>query len=203
MRAELHGHPQPAGTRDDLQAERDGPGRHRRQCRHHFAKWLGGHRHGVRLAPFRHQPLRLRRQRGGDAHRRLHRIPDRRSPHQGDRDIHRNRARAGALRRRARPRRRCRQARRRAQGRPHRAHAARHYQSHRRARRRIARVLRTAARAPRHRGQRSRRDDRGARRLPGQSLAARPRHFRHHRLRRTGRNDSRRWRPRRTSICRR
>ncbi len=39
---------------------------------------------------------------------------------------------------------------------------------------------------------RSRRDDRSARRLPGQALAARARHFRDHRLRRTGGNDPRR-----------
>ena len=73
----------------------------------------------------------------------------------------------------------------------HRAHAARHHQPHRRTGRRVPRVLRGAARAPRHRGQRPRRDDRGAGGLPGHALAARPRHFGHHRLRRAGRDDPR------------
>ena len=61
----------------------------------------------------------------------------------------------------------------RAQGRTHRAHAARDHQPHRRAGRRIAGVLRAAARPSRHRGQRPRRDDRGAGGLPGRALAAR------------------------------
>ena len=55
----------------------------------------------------------------------------------------------------------------------------------------FARVLRDAARPSRHRGQRPRRDDRGAGGLPGRALAARARHLRHHRLRRPGRDDPR------------
>ena len=179
------------------------PDGHRRQCRAHLAERLGVI---AMLSDLRRFGISLSVSAGNEAVTRTvdyieYLIDD--PAHQGDRDIHRDRARARALRRRARPRRRRRQARRRAQGRPHRAHAARHHQPHRRARRLIARVLRTAARAPRHRGQRSRRDDRGARRLPGQALAARPRHFRHHRLRRPGRNDPRQRAPPPASICRR
>ena len=86
---------------------------------------------------------------------------------QGDRHLHRDRARARALRRGARPRGRRRQAGGRAQGRTHRAHAARHHQPHRRIGRRNTRVLRSAAHAPRDRGDRPRRDDRSAGGLPG------------------------------------
>ncbi len=159
----------------------------RRQCRHHLAERIGLHRAVVRPAPVRHQPVGLGRQRGGDQNRRLSRLSDRRSQHQGDRDLHRDGARTGALCCRARPRRRCRQARRRDQGRAHRAHAARDHQSYRRPRRLVAGFFRAAARASRNRSQRSRRDDRGSRGLPGQALAARPRDFGHYRLGRTGR----------------
>ena len=126
---------------------------------------------------------------------------------QGDRDLHRDRARARALRRRARPRRRrpasrwscSRSAAPSARNAPSPATPAGSPA-------RIARVLRSAARASRHRGQRSRRDDRGARGLPGRALAARPRHFGHHRLRRARRDDPRqrhRGRPRPAAAHRR
>ena len=105
--------------------------------------------------------------------------------------LHRDRARARALRRCPRPRGRRRQAGGRAQGRTHGAHATRDHQPHRRARRGIARVLGNAARASRDRGQRPRRDDRGAGGLPGRALAARPGNFGHHRLRRPRRDDPR------------
>ena len=164
------------------------------------------HRHPVRSAPLRHQPVGLGGQRGRHQDGRLYRVSDRRPRDQGDRDLHRDRARARALRCRPRSRGRGRQAGGRAQGRTHGAHATRDHQPHRRARRRIARVLRNAARPSRHRGHRPRRDDRGAGGLPGRALAARAGNLRHHRLRRPGRDDPRqcdRRRPRPASALRR
>ena len=48
-----------------------------RQCRLHLAERLGLHRHAVRSAPLRHQPLGFVGQRGRDQNRRLSRISDR------------------------------------------------------------------------------------------------------------------------------
>ena len=182
VRSELHGHSQSAGAGHHLQAEHHGSDGHRRQRRNSLAERLGVHRTAVRPAPLRRQPVGLRRQRGGDQDRRLPRLSDRRSEHQSDRDIHRNGARTRTLCRSARSRRRRRQAGRRHQGRTQRTHATRYYQPHRRPCRLVARLFRTAARPSRDRGQRSRRNDRGPGGLPGQTLAARPRHFGHHRF---------------------
>ncbi len=191
MRAELHGHPQSDRALDHLQADRDGSERPCRQYRNRVAERLGLHRAPVRSAPLWHQPLGLGRQRGRHPNGRLSRISHRRSRHQGDRDVHRDGARARALRRRARPRRRRRKAGGRAQGGTHGAHAARDHEPYRRARRGIAGVLGSVEGASRDRGERPRRDERGAGGVPRRALAARQGNFGGDRLRRPRRDDPR------------
>ena len=149
-----------------------------RQCRPDLAERLDLQRHARRSPPFRLQPGGVVRQRGGDRDGGVSGIPDRRSQDAGHRDIHRDDPRAGALSspRSIAPR---------TAGKPvvvlkvGRSERPRgDPQPYRRTGRRIARVLRSAARASRHRGARSRRNDRGAGGLPGRALAARPPHRR-------------------------
>jgi hypothetical protein len=68
------------------------------QCGLHLAERIGRHRHPVGPAPLRHQPVGLGGQRGRHQDGRLYRVSDRRPRDQGDRDLHRDRARARALR---------------------------------------------------------------------------------------------------------